>query len=294
LKEQSNKWKGPKMKPNLDMPGETWLHDNRARLLPGDCLERLADVATDSVDLILADPPYGTTRCKWDAVIPFAPMWEQLHRVAKERAAIVMTCAQPFTSALVMSNPKAFRYCWVWQKPKGTGHLNAKRQPMRDSEDIAVFYRKQPTYNPQMSKGPPFKSKAGPAHLATSQTDNYGAYTNKRNENTGTRYPKTVLKMPVVERGTVHPTQKPVALMAYLIRTYTNPGDVVLDFTMGSGTAGVAAIQENRCFVGIEKDPTYFETAKKRIEAATIHGQLEAEPEPQKTDSAPKGDVADG
>jgi site-specific DNA-methyltransferase (adenine-specific) len=236
------------------------------RLIQGDCLEVMPGLG--SVDMVMCDPPYGTTACKWDSVIPFAPMWAQLKRIVKPSGAIVLTSSQPFTSALVMSNVAMFKYDWTWQKPKGTGHLNAKKMPMRDKEDVLVFYAEQCTYNPQMTCGTAYKNKAGDPTKSTSMTESYGAYTNERTDNIGTRYPKQVLAMSVVERGSVHPTQKPVALMEYLIRTYTNPGETVLDFTMGSGTTGVAAANTERRFIGIERDPDYFDVAVKRIREA--------------------------
>jgi len=238
-------------------------------LMQGDCLERMKEIPDGSVDMVLTDPPYGTTQCKWDSVIDLPLMWEQLKRIIKPNGAIVMTACQPFTSVLVTSNLKMFKYDWTWRKPKGTGHLNAKKQPMRDKEDITVFYTKQCTYNPQKTSGEPYKGKAGKNHArSTSMTDSYGAYTNKREDNSGFRYPKQVQCFPVVERNTIHPTQKPVALMEYLIKTYTNEGETVLDFTMGSGSTGVAAKNLNRDFIGIEMDETYFNIAKDRISEA--------------------------
>lgn len=235
-------------------------------LMRGDCLERMKEIPDGSVDMVLTDPPYGTTACKWDSIIPLEPMWEQLKRIIKPNGAIVMTASQPFTSILVCSNLKMFKYDWTWKKPKGTGHLNARKQPMRDKEDIVVFYPKPGTYNPQMLKGSPYKNKAGKDHSSSSSmTESYGAYTNLRNDNEGFRYPKQVLEFGVVERGTIHPTQKPVALMEYLIKTYTNEGETVLDFTMGSGTTGVAARNLNRKFVGIELDEDYFNIAVERV-----------------------------
>ena len=240
-------------------------------LIQGDCLEVMAGFESESVDMILCDPPYGTTQCKWDSIIPLEPMWEQLKRVIKPNGAIVITASQPFTSVLVSSNLKMFKYDWVWQKPKGTGHLNAKKQPMRDKEDILVFYAKQCTYTPQKTKGEPYKDKAGKDHASrTSMTDSYGAYTNKREDNSGFRYPKQVQRFPVVERGALHPTQKPVALMEYLIKTYTNEGETVLDFAMGSGTTGVACKNLGREFIGIELDESYFHIALDRIEKHTL------------------------
>ncbi len=242
---------------------------SNVKLILGDCLEKMKDIPDGSVDMILCDLPYGTTQNKWDSVIPFNELWVAYQRVLKYSGAVVLFAAQPFTSALVMSNPALFKYDWVWKKPKGTGHLNAKKQPMRDKEDILVFYQQQPTYNPQFTSGAPYKNKAGKDHNAlTSMTDSYGRYTNFRNDNDGKRYPKQVLEFGVVERGTLHPTQKPVALMEYLIRTYTNDGELVMDNTMGSGTTGVACVNTGRNFIGIELDEGYFKIAEKRIAEA--------------------------
>jgi site-specific DNA-methyltransferase (adenine-specific) len=243
--------------------------------MKGDCLERMKEIPDGSVDMVLTDPPFGTTQNKWDSVIDLDCMWSEISRVCKPNAAIVLHAAQPFTSVLVASNIKQFKYDWVWMKPKGTGHLNAKKQPMRDKEDILVFYRKQCTYNPQMTEGSPYKDKAGKNHAAsTSMTDNYGSYTNFRNDNTGFRYPKQVLKFGVVERGTIHPTQKPVELMEYLIRTYTNEGETVLDFTSGSFTTGVACVNLDRKFIGIEMDAHYYDIGTDRV-LSTIANKLE-------------------
>lgn len=236
----------------------------------GDCLELMKSIPDGSVDMILCDLPYGTTQNKWDAVIPFEPLWGQYKRVIKPKGAIVLFCSQPFTSILICSNLRHFKYTWTWRKPKGTGHLNAKKQPMRNTEDIAVFYAEQCTYTPQMTKGEPYKDKAGKNHEAsTSMTESYGKYTNYREVNTGFRYPTQILEFGVVERGTVRPTQKPVPLCEYLIKTYTNEGETILDNCMGSGTTGVAAKNLGRKFIGIEKDEKYFKTASERI-AKTI------------------------
>jgi len=232
-------------------------------LMLGDCLERMKEIPDGSIDMVLADPPYGTTACKWDSIIPLEPMWEQLKRVTKSNGAIVMTASQPFTSVLVCSNLKMFKYEWTWRKPKGTGHLNAKKQPMRDKEDIVVFCAGQSVYNPQMVAGEPYPEKSG--WKGTEGYEGYGVDKRLGNDNSGTRYPKQVLEFNVVERGTLHPTQKPVALMEYLIKTYTLEGETVLDFTMGSGTTGVACKNLNRNFIGIEKDETYFKIAQERI-----------------------------
>jgi site-specific DNA-methyltransferase (adenine-specific) len=235
----------------------------------------MKEIESGSVDMILCDLPYGTTLCKWDTVIPFEPLWEQYRRVIKPNGAIVLFSSQPFTSALVMSNPKWFKYDWVWRKPKGTGHLNAKKQPMRDKEDVLVFYTSQPTYNPQFGIGEPYKDKAGKDHKSkSSMSDCYGDFTNFRNDNEGKRYPKQVIEFGVVERGTLHPTQKPVALLEYLIKTYTNEGERVLDNTMGSGSTGIACLNTNRNFIGIEKDEGYFKIASERIAQARINSHV--------------------
>lgn len=315
-------------------------------LMLGDCLERMKEIPDGSVDMVLCDLPYGTTACKWDSVIPFEPLWEQYRRVAKTNAAIVLTASQPFTSAVVMSNPEMFRYSWVWEKEQGVNFLTAKKNPMKVHEDVLVFYldeaevkgrspkfsglrdyfaleRKRlgltakdikrllgndmgghyftggvqwtlPTlenykrlqvsggftrdwhelksqfdaiakdcrirYSPQMTSGKPYVSGLG------SSGDVTGNVVKTRTENEGTRYPRSIQKF---KRETgMHPTQKPVALMEYLIRTYTNEGDTVLDNCMGSGTTGVACINTGRKFIGIELDQGYFDIAKQRIENA--------------------------
>ena len=242
-------------------------------LMHGDCLERMETIPDGSVDMVLTDPPYGTTACKWDSVIPFAPMWEQLTRVTKKNGAIVMTASQPFTSALVMSNVKMFKYEWVWEKAVGSNFAVLKFQPMKEHESVLVFSDGRHNYYPikQPRKG------SGSARLE------YGNNGSKTGETTGSlkfdgftpetydrdwRNPSSVQYFNNREkhRG-LHPTQKPVALMEYLIKTYTNEGEAVLDFTMGSGTTGVAAKNLNRCFIGIEMDETYFNIAKGRIDA---------------------------
>ncbi len=235
----------------------------KSKIIQGDCLEKMKLIPDGSIDMILADLPYGTTQNKWDSIIDLDLLWKQYKRIIKENGAIVLTAAQPFTSALIMSNPKWFKYDWVWQKPKGTGHLNAKKQPMRDKEDVVVFYKKQCTYNPQMTDGIPYKEKSG-----WKGTDGYAGYgVDKRigNDNSGVRYPKQVQQFGVVERGTLHPTEKPIEMLRYFIRTYTNEGDVVLDNTAGSGSLGEACIEENRDFILIEKELDYYEVIKERV-----------------------------
>lgn len=228
----------------------------------GDCLEVLPTLAAGSVDAVIADPPYGTTACKWDSVIPLEPMWRELKRVIKPRGAVVLFAAQPFTSALVMSNAAWFKYCWTWDKKTGKGHLVAKIRPMQQTEDIAVFGRGRITYNPICTPQKPRRLKE------YSRTEIMGGTCNPDYEHmTDFLYPKTLLHFPWSPTESLHPTQKPVDLLRYLIRTYTNAGETVLDFTMGSGTTGVAAIQEGRRFIGVELDAGYFDIARKRIEA---------------------------
>jgi site-specific DNA-methyltransferase (adenine-specific) len=234
------------------------------KLIQGDCLEEMKNIPDGSIDMVLTDPPYGTTACKWDSVIDLPLMWEQLKRVIKPNGAIVMTASQPFTTTLISSNMKMFKYCWVWEKPKGTGHLNAKKMPMRYTEDITVFYAKLPTYNAQMTTG---HKPANTSGRRKKETDVYGSFKEQITGGYTERHPKNIIKFNNVNsaHGIVHPTQKPVALMEYLIKTYTNEGETVLDFTMGSGTTGVACKNLNREFIGIELDETYFNIAKQRI-----------------------------
>jgi len=229
------------------------------QLYQGDCLELMKDIPDGSVDMVLCDLPYGITRNAWDVRIPFEPLWDQYRRVCKENAAIVLHGQEPFTSDLILSNRKEFRYKWVWAKRQCTGFLNAKKQPLRNCEDIAVFYRRQCTYNPQMWKGKlQLKSTGGP-------TNNYGKY-NPMPTLSENYYPTTLLEFPANRFKDGHPTQKPVPLLEYLIRTYTNEGDTVLDNCMGSGSTGVACVNTGRDFIGMELDAGYFETARRRIE----------------------------
>jgi len=228
-------------------------------LLLGDCLEEMKKIPDGSIDLVLTDPPYGTTACRWDTVIPFEPMWEQLKRVTKKNGAIVLFGSQPFTSALVMSNVKMFKYEWVWEKSKATGFLDCKLKPLNNVEEVLVFSNGKTNYFPQMIKGKLHRNgggRTGPAQV-------YGKFTDRKSSETDLYYPKRIISF-TTEHG-LHPTQKPVALMEYLIKTYTNENESVLDFTMGSGTTGAACKNLNRNFIGIELDPTYFEIAKKRI-----------------------------
>ena len=227
----------------------------------GDCLDILPTLADHSVDMVLVDLPYGTTICKWDSVIPLDQLWEQYNRICKKDGAMVFTAAQPFTTILVASNLKNFRYEWIWEKPQGVNPLQAKVMPLKSHENILVFYRKKPTYNPQMWYSTPYSgfssdtSKIGEVYAQ--------AQSKHRDNPDGSRYPKTILRFRQ-EKG-LHPTQKPVYLMEYLIKTYTNAGDTVLDNTMGSGTTGVACVNTSRKFIGIENNEEYFHIAKERI-----------------------------
>lgn len=236
------------------------------RLLQGDCIEQMRTINDGSIDMVLTDPPYGTTACKWDSIVPLEPMWEQLKRVTKPNGAIVMTASQPFTTTLIGANMKMFKYCWVWEKEKPTNFMQLKRRAGKTVEDVCVFYTKQPIYNPNMVKheGKAVKNKpAGEFRCITTAASGSKITPYKDN---GLRYPTQVIRMPKVRNGkTVHPTQKPVALMEYLIKTYTNEGETVLDFTMGSGTTGVACKNLERDFIGIELDEKYFSIAKERL-----------------------------
>lgn len=226
-----------------------------------DCLNALGDIPDNSIDLVLSDPPYGITRNKWDSVIPLPELWQALKRVRKVTSPVVMTATQPFTTTLVESNKREFKYCWYWNKIQGTGFLNANRQPLRCIEDVVVFYAKQCHYNPQMRTGfKPYKATKG------TQTSNYNHAGEWGTVSDGSRFPVTLLNF---QRDTdrVHPTQKPVDLMRYLIRTYTKPGDKILDFAMGSGTTIIAAEQLKRDSIGIELDTEIYNLAKGRIES---------------------------
>lgn len=236
-------------------------------LMLGDCLERMKEIEDGSVDMVLCDLPYGTTACKWDTVIPFDALWAEYRRVTKPNAAIVLTAAQPFTTTLVASNMASAKHFWVWVKERGTGFQVAKYRPMMATEDVVCFCNgrgKLAIYNPQMT--PLAKPKR--EKFAGSKSDSSPIANMRDGERIVTeRYPLNTIHV-ARDRDRVHPTQKPVALMEYLIRTYTNEGDVVLDNTMGSGTTGVACANTGRKFIGIEMDKGYYEIAEKRIAEA--------------------------
>ena len=232
----------------------------------GDCLELMKNIPDGSVDLVLTDPPYGTTACKWDSIIPFEPMWEQLNRIIKPNGAICLFGSEPFSSALRMSNIKHFKYDWLWEKEQGVGFQLVKYRPLIKCENISVFCKKTPAYFPiktKLEKVVKVNRKAG--SNGKSETSPL-KYSDERVSEYSERYPTNLIKFKR-DRGN-HPTQKPVALLEYLIRTYTNDGETVLDFTMGSGSTGVACVNTNRRFIGIELDDGYFKIAKKRIEEA--------------------------
>lgn len=231
------------------------------RLMLGDCIERMKEIDDGSVDAVIADPPYGTTACKWDSVIPLEPMWEQLKRVIKPNGAIVMTASQPFTTALIGSNLPWFKYTLVWKKPQGVDPFMAKVRPLNDVEDVVVFCKGRTTYNPQLTAGKPYTVTRDKRARTNQITDTAMRETTTVND--GFRLPTRLLEFKQ-ERG-LHPTQKPVALMEYLIRTYTNEGETVLDNCMGSGTTGVACVKTKRDFIGIELDEGYFKIAEQRI-----------------------------
>lgn len=233
-----------------------------ALLINGETIEEMANIPDKSIDMILADLPYGTTRNKWDSIIPLDKLWEQYNRIIKDNGAIVLFGQQPFSSILVSSNFKMYKYDWTWIKDAGTGFLNAKKMPLKDSETISVFYKKLPTYNPQMRVGfKPYTAKKG------NHGTNYGSDKGAVTVSNGERYPLTTIYFNR-DKNKVHPTQKPVALLEYLIKTYTNEGDVVLDNTMGSGSTGVACANTSRYFIGIELDDGYFKIAEERISDA--------------------------
>ena len=240
---------------------------NQIELWQGDCLELMKNIPDGSVDLVLTDPPYGTTACKWDSVIPFEPMWEQLNRIIKPNGAICLFGSEPFSSALRMSNIKHFKYDWIWSKKRGTGFQIVKYKPMVSHENISVFYKKSPIYNPQMRDREKPRISKNKGTTRQFLCSNGKEYVGKKPLDK--KYPITVLEFGNDnQKEKQHPTQKPVALLEYLIRTYTNEGETVLDFTAGSGSTGVACVNTNRRFIGIELDEGYFNIAKKRIEEA--------------------------
>ena len=236
-----------------------------------DCLEGMKRIPDGSIDMILCDLPYGTTACKWDVVIPFEPLWEQYERIIKDNGAIVLFGSQPFTSFLVCSNPKMFRYEWIYEKTQPSGHLNAKRMPMKYHENILVFYKKQPIYNPIKTTG--HKRKISNGQIVKKDDVGNGCYGSQEkgaSYDSTERYPKSIqlFSNGLMKQKSLHPTQKPVELLEYLIKTYTNEGEVVLDSCMGSGSTCVAAVNTGRHYIGFELDEKYFDIACQRLDEA--------------------------
>ena len=245
-------------------------------VLCGDCIETMGQIPTASVDMVLADVPYGQTQNVWDSPIPFAPMWECLRRVTKPNAAVILFAAQPFASKLICSNLDEFRYDLIWRKNKPTGFLNAKKQPLRNHELMLVFYRKSPFYAAQMTSG----HKPGNYANRVKASSNYGAQSPTEYGGSTERYPMSVLDTPIINNDSpdkYHPTQKPVDLMAWLIRSYTERGQTVLDFCAGAGTTGLGALREGRKFICIERERKYCDIAESRIgaELAALQGAAE-------------------
>ena len=225
----------------------------------------MKDIPNGSIDMILCDLPYGTTNCKWDIIIPFEKLWEQYYRITKPNAAIVLFSTQPFTTALISSNMKDFRYSLIWDKIRAAGFLNANRMPLKQHEDINVFYKMQPTYNPQKYIDKPYdKTKYNGNKL---DKNVLGAYTSQSSKNEGERFPKSILTFSQNWRrqDQIHPTQKPVELMEYLIKTYSNEGDLILDNCAGSGTTAIACLNTNRQFIVMEKERKYYDIILKRV-----------------------------
>lgn len=246
------------------------------QLLNGDCLQLMKQIPNKSIDMILCDLPYGTTACKWDNVIPFEPLWEQYNRIIKDNGCIALFSSQPFTSSLVMSNPKMYKYEWIWQKTHPKGHLNAKKMPMRAHENIEIFYKKPPVYHPQMTHG--HKRKVGKTNYIRESDGNscYGREVRNTSYDSTDRYPLDVQVFGnAVQSKKLHPTEKPVALLEYLIKTYSNEDDIILDNCMGSGSTGVACVNTGREFIGIELDENYYNIAKNRISQALNDGLTE-------------------
>lgn len=240
-------------------------------LRKGDTIEVMSQIKNKSIDMIFADLPYGTTACKWDAIIPFDVLWEQYESIIKDNGAIVLTAAQPFTSALIMSNPKLFRYEWIWEKDRPSNPLVANKRVMPRHENVCVFYKKQPTYNPQKEERKE-ENKRNNKKDTAHKTDTKGVTVLSRSDgNTDFVHPTSVQRFTYGENRGLHPTQKPISLIEFMIKTYTNENETILDNTMGSGSTGVACKNTNRNFIGIEKDDKYFEIAEKRINGTTAN-----------------------
>ena len=231
-----------------------------------DCFDIFHLIPDKSIDAIICDLPYGTTQNKWDSILPLGKLWNEYKRILKTNGVIVLTGSEPFTSVLITSNLKDFKYNWIWKKSKATGFFDAKKRPLNDYETISVFYAKPPTYNPQMTIAEKIYKRG---FVKRKKSDCYGDEKDFVQVDSGLRYPKRIIEIGNADtRGVEHSTQKPIELMEYLVKTYTNEGDMVLDNTMGSGTTGVACVNTGRKFVGIEKEKNYFDIAVKRIKEA--------------------------
>lgn len=246
----------------------------KINLIKGDCLEKMKDIPNKSIDMILCDLPYGTTKCKWDSVIPFTPLWEQYNRIIKDNGAIVLFGSEPFSSTLRMSNMKNYRYDLIWDKTRGSDPMNAKHRPMRSHENISIFYKKKGTYNPQMVE---LDKPDVRRNNKTTSSDLWNKNGNIITSKTYThRYPVSIIKQTNSnQKDKVHPTQKPVELLEWLIKTYSNEGETILDNTMGSCSCGVACINTNRNFIGIELDDTYFNITEKRVNTYIEENKIE-------------------
>ena len=252
---------------------------SETQLIQGDCLEKMKSIPDGSVDMVLTDPPYGTTACKWDSVIDLEAMWENLLRVGKESCVFLFTASQPFTSALVMSNPKMFKHEWIWIKNRGSNFANTVREPMKEHESVIMFSKGKWTYNRQMQpRTGGGLDRANYDCTFKTSSENYRQFeTRENNKLSDMRVPSSWQKFNTVagSEKTNHPTQKPVALMEYMIKTYTNESETVLDFTMGSGSTGVACVNLKRNFIGIEMNEDYFKIAEERINKAKLDDPLE-------------------
>ena len=242
------------------------------QLYNGDCLEIMQLIPDKSVDMVLCDPPYGITACKWDSPLPLDLMWQHIHRITKPESAICIFGAEPFSSTLRMSNIREFKYDWIYEKTKAGNFLNAKNEPLRAHEIVSVFYRKRPKYNPQFLFGDkPYRKREANARNVNAYRQ-FAERGHVHESKDGRRYPRSVIKFHNSNIGSNHPTEKPVDLLEYLIRTYTDEGDTVLDFTMGSGSTGVACVNTRRNFIGIELNADYFRIAERRINGTATKG----------------------
>ncbi len=243
-------------------------------IIEGNCLEVMTGIDDKSIDMILCDLPYGTTACKWDTIIPLEPLWKEYKRIIKDNAAIVLNCQQPFTSLIITSSIDIFRYTWCWNKNYAPNYMNANKMHTKNFEDIAVFYKSQPTFNPQKEQGKPYIDKRKPKERIVAEVYGTKPYSKGKECIDGLRSPTGIISISGKSNSNVHPTQKPVALFEYLIKTYTNEGDLVLDNCVGSGTTAIACIRTNRNYVGIELEPKYVQVANQRIKQEKMQTKI--------------------